>query len=209
MTREGKHAGGGRDGCGLITEMVDWLQQGKRRTPEGAIRAIARRRHMAFDDVLDNVCDELGYDRRYWQTRRIVCAICNEIETRQMLHIVKIPGGEAGARNFRIDIKIDWIARVAMGLLARHDSEYFTGGYFARDVGDVLAGRCRKHKSLAATYTKAIASVDHKPEDVADVGRERREVLTAAPDILAMPDEDAPMGFVTLAESLTKRQAAT
>ena len=209
MIRERENAGCGRNGCGLIAEMADWLQQGKRRTPEGAIKAIARRGHMAFDDVLDGACDELGYDRRYWQTRRIVGAICDEIETRQMLHIVEIPGGEAGARNFRIDIEIDWVARVAMGLLARYDSAYFSRGYFARDVGDVLAGRCRKHKGLAATYTKAIASVGHKPVDGTDAGRERREVLISAPDILAMPDEDAPMGFVTLAESLTKRQAAT
>ena len=204
--RVGKGAKGGR-GDGLIAAMADWTLQEKRRTPEGAIMAIARRRRMAVDDMLDSACDEIGYDRRHWQARRVVGAVCDEIETRQKLRVVEIPDGEAAARSFRIGVKLDWISRIAMGLLARYDSAYFTRGYFARDIGDALAARCRAGKFLAATFTKAVASVGHRPEDGAGAGRECRDVLTAAPDVLAMPDDDAPAGFTTLDESMAKRQA--
>ena len=70
--REGK-------GAGSVAELADWVQARARRTPEGAVRAMAKRRGANLGELLIALCDELGKGGGRWIMRRVVAGIEEEL----------------------------------------------------------------------------------------------------------------------------------
>ena len=187
-----------RQGGGSVAELADWVQARARRTPEGAVRAMAKRRGANLGELLIALCDELGKGGSRWLMRRVVAGIEEELAIRQTIQMVNIPdGGTNSEEEFTFTFKLDFMARVALGLLREH-----WGGYFKRDFSDDVsmllwrtACKCRTIGEECAI--RVLRSIEWERDDrgAKMIGRGK---MLAVPDVLAVPDETNEFGFRTM-----------
>ena len=197
---------------GNINMMADWVTARKRRTFEGAVRAIAKKLGQSLAEFMLETCDDLcksgEYSRRISSQavmRRIVAAIAEEVAARQNVERVEIPGGEDSRAGFALPVTLSMHERILLGLLMRHDPEFFTGGRFAAKIGEILAEACAKCGRIGRdAFAAARDAVEWIAQDdgMPDVGGR----MLAAPGVLAMPDSNAPLGFRLLADAQTKTE---
>ena len=195
-----------------IELLADWVTARKRRTFEGAVRAIAKKRGQSLAEFMLETCDDLcksgEYSRRISSQavmRRIVAAIAEEVAARQNVERVEIPGGEDSRAGFARPVTLSMHERFLLGRLMRHDPEFFTGGRFAAKIGEILAEACAKCGRIGRdAFAAARDAVEWIAQDdgMPDVGGR----MLAAPGVLAMPDSNAPLGFRLLADAQTKTE---
>ena len=190
----------------IIDELTNWLMTGKRRTAAGAVRAIAKRRGVKLGDFVLDACAEIGTDGRGWMLRRVAAAIEAEAATREAVHVVEEPHGLDACAVFPFVLPLGERARVALGVLSRFDPGFFTGGGFAREVSLLLVKIAANNSHCAATFARAAGCLDFERDEKSNRVPDAR--LLSVPDLLAMPDESAPLGFVTLADLRARRAAA-
>ena len=188
-----------------LKELADWVTARKRRTFEGAVRAVAKRRGKSLAEFMVETCDEICADGGPARIsskalmRRIVAAIGEEVAMRQDVERVAIPGGEDSRTRFALPVVLSMHERVLLGLLARHCPEFFTGGQFAEVIAAGLAEACAKCGRIGRNaFSVASDAVEWEPGEDGRPGIGKR--LSAAPGVLAMPDDDAPLGFQLLAD---------
>lgn len=193
-----------------IKELADWVTARKRRTFEGAVRAIAKKRGQSLAEFMLETCDELcrggSYSKRISSgavMRRIVAAISEEVAARQSVERVEIPGGEDSRGLFALPVVLSMHGRVLLGLLMRHNPDFFTGGRFAAKIAEMLAEACAKcgriGRDAFAAASDAVEWETHEDGRPNVGGR-----MLAAPGVLAMPDSNAPFGFRLLMDTRTK-----
>ena len=192
-----------------IDMMADWVTARKRRTFEGAVRAIAKRRGQSLAEFMLETCDELCKSGEHSKRissqavmRRIVAAIAEEVAARQSVERVEIPGGEDSRGLFALPVVLPMHGRVLLGLLMRHDPDFFTGGRFAAKIAEILAEACAKcgriGRDAFAAASDAVEWETHEDGRPNVGGR-----MLAAPGVLAMPDSNAPFGFRLLRNART------
>lgn len=188
-----------------LKELADWVTARKRRTFEGAVLAIAKKQGKSLAEFMVETCDEIcasgGPARLSSKTlmRRIVAAAEEEVARRRSVEPVAIPGGEDSRARFALPVVLSMRERVLLGLLARHSPEFFTGGRFAAVLGALLAEECAKCGRIGrSAFSVASGAVEWEPGEDGRPKIGRR--LSAAPGVLAMPDNGAPLGFRLLAD---------
>ena len=97
-------------------------------------------------------------------------------------------------------------ARVALGVLSRLYPTYLKSGDFARDVSLLLEKRAANNTYCPAVFARAVGFLDYKRDEKGRPVSYSR--LRAYPDLLAMSDKSAPLGFVTVADVRARRVAA-
>lgn len=195
-----------------LKELADWVTARKRRTFEGAVRAVAKRRGKSLAEFMVETCDEICADGGPARIsskalmRRIVAAIGEEVAMRQDVERVAIPGGEDSWTRFALPVVLSMYERILLGLLMRHSPEFFTGGKFNAMVAEILAEACAKcgriGRNAAAAACRAVeweTGEDGRP----NVGGR----LLVAPGVLAMPDSNAPFGFRLLKDTQTDAES--
>lgn len=202
---------GDADGRGtIVAELADIMQRGKRRTFAGAVKLAAKRRRVSEFDLICAAFEETGGDIAATLRRRIERAALAELRTRRAVSVVECPDGIDRRASFTFSFELDFAARLALGMISCevHGPEWLRD-IFAEVVGNLLIERAAQGaaaRGVGGAFSLGLGLVEWTRDDMGrpdmDGGR-----IVKAPDLLAMPAEGSPLGFVTLAD-LRARQAA-
>ncbi len=195
-----------------LKELADWVTARKRRTFEGAVRAVAKRRGKSLAEFMVETCDEICADGGPARIsskalmRRIVAAISEEVAARHDVERVEITGGEDSRARFMFPVVLSMHERILLGLLMRHSPEFFTGGKFNAMIAEMLAEACAKCGRIGRdAFAGARRAVEWETGEDGRPNVGGR--MLAAPGVLAMPDSSAPIGFRLLTDTQTDAES--
>lgn len=170
---------------------------------DSAIKKTAKRRKTTPDAVRRALLAAAGKSADAILDYHIARALTEwrSLELSRFADVVEFKGIEAARRDFKIAIKLDIAARVALGVIARHNPLAID-----RDLSEMVCGAlgelCARSPARRLAFEWAMHCVRWGKDDAGNFG------IAAAPDMMAMPDDAAPCGFVMLADNAAVGLAA-